>query len=98
MMWSGTYEDLPSVMIYVTLFSFPFAVADDLFNKLVRIIRHVELTFPPGKQCLPLAATKGLGFSGSYELTFILRYDHCVKYIHCVNDISAFGWNALLSL
>lgn len=46
--------------------------ADSLFDRLVNIIRMVELTMPEGKQCFPLAYTKGLGFANEYELDFIL--------------------------
>jgi hypothetical protein len=47
--------------------------ADELFDKLVDIIREVEFTLPSGKQCFPLASTKGLGFSNDYELSYILE-------------------------
>jgi hypothetical protein len=40
----------------------------------VGIIRNVELSYPPGKQCFPMASTKGLGFCNEYELAYILRY------------------------
>lgn len=50
----------------------PFCVADALFDRLIYIMRAVELSLPAGKQCYPMASLKGLGFSNEYELSYVL--------------------------